>query len=419
MSHRRKDKKKENYYLEDWNSMVCCNKTIKENRTVYVDIKYGNENGELNQPKCPFNSINRAINAIRNIPKTVETQWLIKVNPGFYNEIVDVPLFINIKGAGVGVTSIKSIYIGGTSQISNLSIVGNTLPLIKTSLDNQEAVRNNIKFDNIRINADGISNTNNNSLISINGNGINNIVLFEATEITATILKSNPATSNQILFDVNASLQLTNTSFNIITDYKAPTTCFNINSKLIINGGTFNLFVNDGPSQEVNMFKLATAGLNILNNTSSITIGIISNSYKADVSYIKANGYAIVTVSNSTAFLDGVSRDFCNLVENLNSTAQIDILSLTTPMISVPRIKGFKESVKYVAISGDGDLVANGGFYGNIITVNSADFPDGYFLKENDFTVLSNGTNVHVFDPSLADEVVTDKGKIINITNIG
>jgi len=419
MSHIRKKRTNKNYYLEEWGSKVCCNKTIKNNKTVYVDIKYGHEIGKINNPKCPFMSINGAINAIRKTVRTNNTQWLIKVNPGFYNELVKVPTFVNIEGSGIGVTSINFIDIEGSSNISNLSIVNNILPLIKTKLDNEDPLENNIRFDNIKVSAEGISDTKNNPVISINGNGLNNNVSFENSEIIADVLRTNPATSNQILFDINAGLQLLNVIIDFQVDFKAITSCFNIKNGTIINGGDFRLSVIDGPEQEVNLYQVATTGLDLLNNTSHINVHIISNPYKADLSYIKSDGASTITILNSTAYLDGVSRDFCNLVENLNANSNIDILSLTIPRISAPRLKGFRDGIKYTVISGNGDVVASGGLYANTINVNATTHHDGYFLQEDDFTVFSDAVNVHVFDPALANRVVTNKGKIIIIRNIG
>src|SRR5579863_7494085 len=92
---------KKSAYLEDCDSWTCC--SIKSNQTVFVDAKYGSRHGKINSPKYPFNTIIRAIKAISNIPRTNQTQWLVKVSPGVYNERVNVPVFVNIQGAGTGV----------------------------------------------------------------------------------------------------------------------------------------------------------------------------------------------------------------------------------------------------------------------------------------------------------------------------
>lgn len=416
MSQRTKGKKK--YYLEDWGQKGCCNKEIKENKTVYVDIRFGKEHGELYKPKCPFRSINAAINAIRNIVKTFETQWLIRINPGVYDEIINVPLFVNIVGSGMGVTMLKALHINGTSKISNLSIINNNPSLIMTTLDSEIPAENNILFSNINIKAEQIPDTNN-PVISINGRGLNNNVTFENSQITATVKASNPETSNQILFDINGNFRLSNVVTTFIANYKSLTSCFNINDKVIIDGGNFTLLVNDGPAKEVNLFNLISGNLDISNNVSTVSVLILTQEYKADVSFIKSNTPSNIIVTNSTAYLDGVSRDFLNFVDNSSLGAEINLLGLSTPIISVPRMKGIRKNIKYAGISGDGDMVLSGGLYGNIINVNLTTNPDGYILQENDFTIISEGTNVSLFDPALADLVVTDKGKLIFIRNTG
>lgn len=416
------NKKEKYYYLEEYDSCTnngYCNKIIKDNRTVYVDIKYGNKHGELYKPNCPFNTINGAINTIKNIVKTYKTQWIIKINPGFYDEIVDVPLFVNIEGSGTEVTMIKALHVEGTSKISNLSINNNNPSLIRTSLNNTNPEENNILFSNVKVFAGDILDTNNNPVISINGDGLNNIVTFENSEIIALINNSNPSTSNQVLFDINASLRLSNVNTQFTTNYKSSTYCFNINSDLNVNGGNFELFVNEGPLKEVNLFEFKSGFLDMTNNTSTISVFILEHPYESDVSYIKVENGVHAFISNSTSNLDGVSSDYLNLVENLSISIEINILGLTTPNISIPRLKGIKKNIKYTGISGYGDVVASGGFYGNIINVNIIDHPDGYFLQENDFTIISDNTNIHIFDPALANLQVTDKGKIIIIRNIG
>ncbi|CAH6418428.1 Hypothetical protein HVR_LOCUS147 [uncultured virus] len=419
MSHPRQGRKTPKYYLEDWNGKSCCNKIVRNNRTVYVDIKYGKDRGELNKPSCPFNSINRAINAIRNIAKTNTTQWLVIVNPGVYDEVVDVPTFVNIQGSDSATTFIKSIFVHGTSIISRLSIADSNSLLVRTQLNNEQPNENIVLFQNVKVLAQNITNTQGNGIVSINGEGLNNTVTFLDCEIEASVTNNNPVISNQIVFDINATLVLVDVYATFLASYLAPVSFCNINGALTVHDAKFRLIVNNGPSQPVNMFDFATGGMESVGSVSTIIIGLIDQPYKADVSYINVKNFGVIFVSNSVANLDGISTDFLNLVNNASASSEINLLGLTTPGISVPRLKGNTNGIKYVALSGDGDVVASGGLYANIIEVGPVAHPEGYFVQENDFTIVSNGVRVNVFDPALANQNVLDKGKILNIRNIG
>jgi hypothetical protein len=398
-----------------------CEKSIVElDRTVFVDPQFGsNSRGQLNTPNCPFRSINAAIAAI---PKklTLATQWSVQIRPGNFAEDVNVPLFVNLTGSGQNLTIIRSIKLVGTSSISNLTVAGNTLPLISTQIDNSEPAQNQASFLNVNILAKGIVNTRGLPVISIKGSGLNNSVTFTNVNIDADVLPSNPSGSSQILFETNALLTLKNTQIFYLTQYSASTSMFNINdgAKVTIEGGNFELRVSEGPAEEVNVFNVNGGALLVNGNGSTVIILQIAKPYLADVSYIKSNSASSIFVSNSSALLDGIPNEFLNLVHNLNQFSQIQLLSLTTPATDpAPRIKGFKESVKYSVQPADGSFVGNGGLYTNIVTVDES--ADGYFVQENDYTVLSNGSNVHIFDPTLANEQVIDKGKIVVIKNIG
>jgi hypothetical protein len=63
--------------------------------------------------------------------------------------------------AGREVTMIKSIFIEGCSNISNLSIINNKPSLIITNLNNQDPDQNVVLFNKVKILAKNISNINN------------------------------------------------------------------------------------------------------------------------------------------------------------------------------------------------------------------------------------------------------------------
>lgn len=390
-------------YLEEVN--VCKPKPIPQrilvNNTVFVDGEYGKTSGEPNNPAKPFKTISVAIDAIKNIVKTELSQWSIRINPGTYNEDIIVPVFININGSGINTTFIRNITVNGTSNISNLTIGGT----INTQLNNEQAEQNSVSFNNVRM-------TSINNSVNINGSGFNNIVTFRDSEITVDKVVN--------LININGALELINTDVTLFGDFQDQINMFNINDQLRVDGGSFKLSVNDAPAQPVNLFNFDNGGsLTMTNNNSSVQVLILQHEYKADVSYINSKNATIINVNNSTAYLDGVSVDFLNLVNNESLGADINLLGLTTPLISVPRLKGFTNNIKYNISSGDGDIVASGGIYANIIKVGITGHENGYFVQENDFTILSEGIDVNVFDPKLANEQVLDKGKLIIIRNIG
>lgn len=406
--------------IEDIKYQGSCGRDGKRkyvDRTVFVDAKYGSTRGIINTPQYPFNTINGAISAIQT-QATQQTQWLIKVNPGFYNEIVVLPGFINIEGSGSELTSILAIEINGTSTISYLAIVNNTLPLVKTNLTSDIPANNIITFNNITVVADKIIDFNGNPVISLQGRGFNSNVTFSNSKITAMGDKTAPI-ADQVLFGGNTDLNVNHVDIIFGVDYKSTASCFAMTSEIFINGGLFTFFVNDGPAQEINLFNMTSGGLRLTNNSSIISVRIIEQQYKADVSYIKIVDFSNVLVANSVAGLDGVSVDFLNLVNNTNEASSVQLLGLSTPNISVPRLKGFTNNVTYNMMSGNGDLVSSGGLYANITNVDTSAGTGGYFIQEKDFTIITDDASVHLFDPALAREQVTDKGKIIFIRNIG
>jgi hypothetical protein len=335
-----------------------------------------------------------------------------------YNEIVIVPAFINLKGSGFNTTFIKGLKITGSSTVSGLTISGTSVPLLSTVLNSEQPDENKVVLEQIRVLADGILDTINQPVVSIAGHGLNNAVTLVESSLNMAVAKTNPVTSKQVLFGITATLQASNVLVNATMNFNAPGSMFLVDDgQLAIEGGQFTFNISEGPAEEMNLFEVLGGNLRVLSNVSSMLAFIIAEPYKADVSYLKSDRASTVTITNATANLDGISVDFLNLVNNLNQSANINILQLATPFISAPRIKGFREGISYVISSGNGDLVANGGLYANIVTAMAEDHVEGYFLQEDDYTVLSE-VAVFLFDPKLASLQVTDKGKIINVKNI-
>lgn len=403
------------YFLEDGAAWKCQSEYV--NRTAFVDIKYGSRRGQLNDQNRPFNSINAAIAAIKLIPRSIKNQWLIKVNAGHYDEIVVVPRFINITGAGMNVTSVAGLHIRGTSNVTNLAISNNILPLIRTDLTSSDPLDNIVHIDQIKITATAVADTKGNPFIETRGEGANAMTILKTAIVDAVVLRSNPSTSSQSLFVVGAPLVLDSTICTFSANYASEANFFEVNSNLTIAGGANRFIINDGPAQQINMFKVNNGEITVQGNSSTISVLLLENPYKSEVSFIKIHNGQLVNITNSTAHLDGVSQQSLNLVHSLSSSVEVSLLGLTTPNISMPRLKGFKERIKYFGISGDGDMVSNGGLYTNITNVEPAGNTGGYFVQENDHTIISNGVNIHLFDPALANTVVLDTGKIVIIRN--
>ncbi len=403
-----------------------CACNIHVNNTVFVDAKYGsNSKGQINNPCRPYKYIGTAILALNDIDKTAVSQWTVYVNPGVYNEDITIYPFINITGAGQNETFVRSVSAVGTSRITNLTIANvgtiNT-PLLRTNLSNNTEDQNQVYLQNVNLKYADIVDTNGHAIVLVEGSGINNNVTLIDVNVNANVLSTN--THEQILFKVDALLNVINANIFAIFDYAQASDLFRITSKATISGGNFEMRISDGVEAPVNLFNLNEGFLSVIGNAATIIVLVFNHPYTNDVSYVRSVNSSLVSVSNSTAFLDGVSMDFLYLAQvDTNGDHvgrdEINLLGLTIPSIPAPRTKTTQPTqiIKYVALSGNGDVVANGGYYGNIVTTtpNSDDQPPRYVVQVFDYTLLVD-SDVELFNPSSA--TVTVFGKIINIKNI-
>lgn len=391
-------------------------------QTLFVDQCFGNDSkARAFDATRPFKTITGALNALTRANRNINVQYVIRVSPGNYDEIVNNISFVNIIGANISSTIISGFTASSTGSLENVTIRNSRLPLITVSLNNSMEEQNQVLFSNINVQALNVVNTGN-SVINISGDGINNETKFELSNVDVNISQSNPANTNQVLFNIGSRVLMAGLKVRFLADYKSPASLFQNNGNLQIRDSNFTLNINEGPSQIVSMFTLGTqtsSSLRLESITASITAFIIHQPYSADVNFILTNAADIVTVDHTTLVADGVSSDFFNLVNALNTNANITILSLDTPYINMPRVNGFTNTVKYSTASGFGNQNLKGGLYTNMITVASVDFPNGYYIKENDQSIMSINTNIHLFDPTLANLQTTSKGKLISIKNIG
>jgi DNA-dependent RNA polymerase auxiliary subunit epsilon len=390
-------------------------------QTLYVDSTNGKDvPGHISSPECPFNSINFALSTLINLQRNEKVQYVIQVAPGTYPEIVNNLSFVNIIGSATDNTFIYGYKATSTGTLSNITIEGQVLPLISVDLSNNIQDENNFTFSNVNILANNITDKSGQPVVIIKGSGINNLVTFEDVDATFSVVGNDISVPNQIFFDIESSVMMNNINVKQYANFKSEITMFNNNGSLRIKNSVLLLSISDGPSKTVSLFKTGennTAALFISGVESSVVVTVLSENYKADVNFISSLSADNIQAVLSTAFLDGVSSDFLNLVNAENEFANIQLLGLTTPGLNAPRLKGKITAVQYNILAGSGSVVTNGGLYTNIKTVN--DQNQGYYIQEEDSTILSEDTNIFIYDPKLAELQVINKGKIVNIKNIG
>lgn len=392
---------------------------IHVNNTLFVDDKYGNDlKGKADNPAYPYKTINFAMSTLSNSLRTPKSQYIIKVAPGVYNEIVSSLSFVNIIGSDKNATFILGYISCGSSLLENVTLMGTQLPLIDINLNNTLEQENQVEIFNINLVAMNIYRTNGNPVVNIGGNGLNSLVLFDLCNFDLTVSHSNPITDVQNIFNLNNTTNIINSDIYALLDFKAPGNLFVVNALTTINNVNMELRVSDAPQSEINLFN-AVSRLNINNSNATIIVEVLNESYKNDINYIKTDNANIVLVSNSLLEADGVSVDFFNLVDVINEFCQVELINLSISNIDMPRLKGFTNSVNFTIQTGTGNNNISGGFYSGIKTVEPSTSQPGYFVKENDSTILSNSLDVNIFDPTLANLQVTSIGKIITIKNIG
>lgn len=123
------------------------NNDVKVNLSAFVDVKYGkNSTAEVNNLNKPFRTIKAAINALvkyKNKNKLQLSVAQINLAPGVYPEYVILPANINLVGAGKNAVTIFGLTLKGPTLVSDLTISGTVLPLLKGDFEQvQELVPN-------------------------------------------------------------------------------------------------------------------------------------------------------------------------------------------------------------------------------------------------------------------------------------
>ncbi len=351
---------------------------------------------------------------------TVLSQWNIVVFPGQYRENVTLPGFVNLEGSD-GVL-LSNLHITGTAAVKNISLVGSDLPVLSTLLNNDDEDLNQVTLNNIKATRLDIMDNEINPLISIQGEGINNQTNLNNSELRMTVDSTNQTTTPQILVDVGAILALNNVTATLQASANTASYLINDREVVTVDGGNFTLNVLTSPPKEASaLFNVADdSNLDVKNNLATATVFLIQGEYTKDISYLNVGAGAGATILDSTAFLDGVSVGFLNLL-NIAGNSTVSLLNIKTPFLTVPRIKKDETAtVEYVAFSGAGDTVLSGSLHTKVISVDKENTPGGtYFLQPNDSTILSNKIDIGLYDPLFASSQVLETGKIITIKNIG
>lgn len=389
---------------------------------IYVDQKYGFDNTrQKSTPNRPYKTINFAISSLNNQQLDQTHQYIIYVSPGIYDEIIILRPFVNIAGSGKNLTRILGCHAKSSGSVSNLTISNIELPLIDITLNNSQIDENYFLLENINIQAHGYSDSYGKPVISVSANGINNSTLMSNIDLQISIfpMNENKSIPNQTLFNLSGCTSLTNIRVKQIASYQSGIIMIDALNIIDINSCVFELRLNDSPSQEVTIINANRCTLNVNNSSFIAEILPIKHSYMADINFIKSNSRDNIIINTSVINFDSVDINYNNLVCCLNENACIQLLGLVSTTPAINKIKGHKKCVKYVAFSGNGSVNCNGGTYSNITKINQQDNPGGYFVQENDHTILTDSCNVYIFDPKFANSLVIDVGKILVIKNIG
>ena len=375
------------------------------NCTLFVDPIYGSDfMAKPNSINYPFKSIAAALSIISEAPLLQ-----IRLSPGHYNEYLNLIYPVDIVGSGIGVTSILGIKAINSGSVRDLTIISSKTLTIDICLDKPNT---HFCFSNIRFQATLFSGT----IVSIVGSGMNSRVDFDTCWMNAL----DSRVGNQCLFNIETICHLKNMDIEYLASHTNKTTIFNINSICSIVNSSVSLKVNDGPSRSITLIstgKKYPSFLNIMGLHSTINIMQLNNPYQASINYIKSHSNDKICLSSSMAFLDSIDINFCNLLYIKNNQANIQLLSLSLPDITVPKIKGSIDCVSYNITTKHG-LNTNACIYNTVKTLSLQEYPHGYYVQESDYSLLTT-TDIYLYDPRLANQKVTSIGKIIYITNTG
>ena len=422
--------------------------TIKETRTVFVDAEFGNNTtGQLNNPARPFKSISSAINSIIIKDNIRNPAWQVLIAPGTYQEIPTVPNGINLVGSGTN-TVLSQLIVNGASEISNLQLVGPNLPIINVNFTGSD-INGLIRFSDITIDVVTREVNVHGKQVLINldqSSGVNGAVEFVNLLVTANMesVTSSEAINIGVLSNSVVSTFI-NPQFDIKVSFEPKTSLIqNTDNRVTILGGSSNILINrQAPQQNVIIFDVPGGFVIVQNHTTSVLEAIISEIVKGvekgtklkfpyviqrqlnetgNVIYANATNSGLIKISDTSLDFGSVPTFTRVLAHVEDMTSRVSLLNVKTFSTFVFPITGVTQNISYLAVSEQANIVANGGLYANIVTVNkdTVGGRDLYPAQDDDFTILvtDDPVNVGLADPAIASQSVIYKGKIINVKNI-
>lgn len=423
------------------------NITVKVNRTVFIDAKFGTNTGRVEDPTRPFRTINQGIAAIINAsPRpSITSVWVVSVNPGTYIEDVTIPSFVNLQGAGQGATIIiGQIKFSGQSVVSSItqSLSSNRLPAIDyTTQPPQSGVNGFVLIQDVAIEVTKGTNSDDSGIHTVISAtqtiGINGLLKIIDSTIFADISNFPGGQSTLLLArdigvdvqSVVAELMTSPTSLNTIVDSRG--------AKVKFQGESITLNILTAfPSQVVTLFSsISGSSVDIQNHEFNVIEQILlklprgtivkplaPNADAGEVIYLFAASSGSISAVNSIVDYSSVNQAFRVLAETDSSQggALINISNVYTKTVDVPFIRGDPGSINYLAFSAQGNVVSGGGNYTNIVTVSTDTVSSPYFVQDNDEVILVTDPVVEVDleDPVETNQIVLYKGKRVIVKNI-
>lgn len=429
--------------------------TIRENRTAFVDAQFGNDaTAELTSPAHPFKTITAAINAIVVVDALRVPAWQVIIAPGIYPGSITVPIGINLVGSGKN-TILENITINGASQISNLQLVGPTLPVIQVGFNSQE-VNGLVRLSNLTVNL--VTASTGQAAISFEIlSGENGEVELVDSSITVDFEGVTSHDATNIALKANGPVtRIINTDFNISASFQPKTVVIqSTDNQIQVQGGSVSLIIaQSAPERDVIIFD-AEGGYIIVESHDTLVIeAIVAGSGAAakakdrklasakqlntiqeivprdvkpnvdtgNVIYANAAKVGLIKISDTSLDFSSVPL-FTQVLANVaDMSSRATLLNVKTFSTFVFPISGITRNISYFCQSEQANLVSSGGLYTNIVNVNTTNVGgDFYPVQDADFTVLTSDpavASVGLADPTIASEQVIYKGKIVVVKNV-
>jgi len=292
--------------------------------------------------------------------------------------------------------------------------------------------------------------------------GINGLLRLMDSSISAD-LTALPAGVNTMYRNEGMQAQITNCNMQLVSGPESETVGVDTRgSKVDVFGGTLNLtVVNSAPAQNLTFYLTSSGLLTVNGNTATVLETILT---AAQVAAINA-GYNSVLVANLPNGLylsqDGrllsqgllmeaagtglvyytraITTGFATHVDctvDLQSSftlnrvladvqdvgANVTLQSIKSRFTFVPQLTGIIQNILYFAQSEQGNMIASGGLYTNVVHVSKeilGNDTENYYVQDNDSTIVVEDTAVviNLEDPIVVSQEVLYRGKQVIILN--